>query len=135
MMGVGKDKIHLMFKKLGLAQGKPKGRKFDKEGFYAWLNGVEKVPAPVIEEPTQEEAVDPIPAQDAEPEAYMEEDIPFIQPDPIHPIHAELEAELMKAKEENAWLRNECDRNDMKIRILEAQMEVVRLIFGGNNHG
>lgn len=136
MMGVGKDKIHLMFKKLGLTQGKPKGRKFDKEGFCAWLNGVEKVPAPVIEEPTLEEA--------EEPEVFAEDDIPFEEPDPIkaervltgiRPSHAELEAELMKAKEENAWLRNECNRNDMKIRILEAQMEVVRMIFGGNNHG
>ena len=135
MMGVHKVTMPNVIKRIGLGHGvKHGGRKtWNKEGFYAWLNGVEKVPAPVIEEPTQEEAVDPIPAQDAEPEAYMEEDVPFIQPEPSHPIRAELE--LMKAKEENAWLRNECNRNDMKIRILEAQMEVVRMIFGGSNHG
>jgi hypothetical protein len=39
-----------------------------------------------------------------------------------------------KTKAENEWLRNECDNQRIHARILEAQMEVVRLIFGGKNH-
>lgn len=51
-------------------------RKWDKEGFYAWWHGVDSIPAPVIEEVTQEE----------EPEDFMEDDLPFEpveEPDPI----------------------------------------------------
>lgn len=46
----------------------------------------------------------------------------------------ELMAVHEKDKAEIAWLRNECDNQRMKARILEAQMDVVRLIFGGNNN-
>lgn len=122
-MGYPQQTFAKIVKKLGLGEGSASGGKkkvWDKEGFFAWWNGVDKLPTPVIAEPTQEEA--------EEPEAHVEEDSPC-----IHPSQAELE--LLKAKEESAWLRNENESLRMNIRILEAQMDVVRLIFGGLNHG
>lgn len=159
MLGIGKETFSREINRLGISEGKhSRGRctQWDKEGFYAWWKGVDKLPAPAIEEVaiTQEEkeaiffgeekgyVEDDLPFE--EPEAYVEEDIPCIQLDPnraeevlksFNPSQAELEAELEKAKAENAWLRNECDRFHMEVRILEAQMEVVRLIFGGNRNG
>ncbi len=156
MLGCCQKTISDEIVRLGLSEGrgaKGRSKKWDKEGFYAWWNGVEQIPAPAIEEVaiTQEEkeaiffgeekgyVEDDLPFE--EPEAYVEEDIPCIQLDPIraeevlksfHPSQAELEA---KAKAELEWLRTECDSLRMNVRILEAQMEVVRLIFGGNRNG
>lgn len=151
--GFSQQTFAKLVKKLGICGGKAAGgnRKWDKEGFYAWWNGVEQISAPAIEEIPVEE-----PTQ-AEPEAYVEDDLPFEEPEAnvdedipcielyqnqgeaafgsIRPNYAELEAELEKAKAENAWLRNEYDHQRMNVRILEAQMEVVRLIFGGNRNG
>ena len=54
--------------KLGIANGRSRGgnTKWDKEGFFAWWNGVDKLPTPVPEEDVQEE-----------PESFMEDDLPF----------------------------------------------------------
>ena len=91
----------------------------------------------------------------------MEDDLAFEEPDPIprkrlserHIVieqendwlkfrvdellksNEELMAVNEKYKQENAWMRNEWENDCIKIRILEAQMEVVRLIFGGKNNG
>lgn len=156
-LGYNQQHFSKVIKKLGIANGQGSGKKkWDKEGFYAWWHGVEQSPAPAIEEVaiTQEEkeaiffgeekgyVEDDLPFE--EPETCAEEDINCINLDPIraeevlksfHPSQAELEAELEKAKAENAWLRNEYDHQRMNVRILEAQMEVVRLIFGGNRNG
>lgn len=43
----------------------------------------------------------------------------------------ELKAVREKNKEEVAWLRSECDMHKREAQILQAQMEVVRLFFGG----
>lgn len=55
--------------KLGIRNGKTRGGKtqWDKEGFFAWWNGVDKLPTPVPEEDVQEEA----------PESFVEDDLPF----------------------------------------------------------
>jgi hypothetical protein len=90
--------------RLGLSEGKAaKGRakKWDKEGFYAWWHGVDKLPTPVTEEPTQEEKkqiffggtenlpedkihwVEPESVKTEEPETYVEDDLPFSDPDTV----------------------------------------------------
>lgn len=55
--------------------------------------------------------------------------------DELMRVNEELRAVNAKAKEENAWLRNECDRYQRIAQLHEAQMEVVRLIFGGGSNG
>ena len=75
--------------------------KWDKEGFWAWWNGVDKLPTPISEEVTQEEKktiffggtenlpeekihwVELEPNKAEETEAYTEDDLPFEEPDPI----------------------------------------------------
>ena len=56
--------------KLGIANGRSRGgnTKWDKEGFFAWWNGVDKLPTPVPEEDVR---------QEEEPEDFMEDDLPF----------------------------------------------------------
>ena len=172
MFGINKDYIYRQFKALGLGRDvRTSHPKWDKEGFYAWVNGVPKIHTPVIEEPaeapvfevTQEDISDieqempGVKILPIEPEAYVEEDLPFEELNPFRgenpvALHAEIDAlklridELLKINEElmavhekdraeNAWLRNECESNRMDARILEAQMDVVRLIFGGKNNG
>ena len=76
MMGINTCSYSQEINRLGISEGKMKpGQRtpWDKEGFYAWWHGVDKLPTPVIEEPTQAE----------EPEVFIEEDIPFEEPDPI----------------------------------------------------
>lgn len=82
MLGCSQRTISCEIIRLGLSEGKAvKGRakKWDKEGFYAWWHGVDAIPTPVIEEVPQEET--------EEPDAYMEDDLPFeepkVEPDPI----------------------------------------------------
>lgn len=176
MFGVSKDYVYRTFKKLGLQRDiRISHPKWDKEGFYAWWRGVDMLPTPVIKEPTQEEKnaiffggteilpkeainwVEPEPIKHEEPETFMEDDLPFEEPEfvPVEKYRVmdermaalefrmekvlkeneELKAIHEKDKEEIAWLRNECDNQRMNARILEAQMDVVRLIFGGRNHG
>lgn len=104
MLGVSQKTISEEIIRLGLSEGKAsKGRskKWNKEGFYAWWHGVDAFPTPVPEEPTQEEKkkiffggtenlpeekihwVDLGSNKDEEQEVFIEEDIPFEEPDPI----------------------------------------------------
>ncbi len=86
MMHVTEAAVRTELKRLNLAEGKTRsGRiKWDKEGFWAWANGAKKLPTPVpAEEPTQEEKVEPDPVQPEEPETFVEDDLPFEEPDPI----------------------------------------------------
>ena len=162
MMGCSQKTISDEIVRLGISEGKAvKGRskKWDKEGFWAWANGVDKLPTPVPEEIPVEEPIQ------AEPEAFVEDDLPFDivpveEPDPVFPkpseLHYALCAEidelrkrndvLLKSNEElikqhncdsqalEKW-RITCVEYEEKVKILEAQMEVVRMIFGGKNNG
>jgi hypothetical protein len=148
-MGFAQQSFAKLVSRLGLCQGKAMGgnRKWDKEGFYAWWNGVDQLPTPVVEEPTEADAIEEEPVSTSEePEVYVEDDLPVEEPDsnvgalPIQfddylKVVEELKAVHEKDKAENEWLRNECDNLRIHARILEAQMEVVRLIFGGKNNG
>lgn len=150
MLGVDRQTVGRWFRCLGLGLGKSAGGKksWDKEGFYAWWHGVDKLPTPAIEEVaiTQEEKEKIF---FGEEKGYVEDDLPFEEPDlvPVDEARAlriqisellkvneELKAVHEKDKQENAWLRNECDRYHRNNQMLEAQMEVVRMIFGGKNH-
>lgn len=78
MLGCTQRTISCEIIRLGLSEGKAaKGRskKWDREGFYAWANGLKCLPTPVMEEPTQEET--------EETETYVEDDLPFEEPVPI----------------------------------------------------
>lgn len=158
MLGCTQRTISCEIIRLGLSEGKNcKGRskKWDKDGFYAWVNGVKKLPTQVPEETTEEPVIEEVPVllhTDAEHATsfgnandYMEDDLPVEEPDsnidalPIQfddylKVVEELKAVHEKDMAEIGWLRNECDNLRMNARILEAQMEVVRLIFGGKNH-
>lgn len=155
MMGIGAMTYSREINRLGISEGQNcRGRctPWDKEGFYAWVGGVKQDPASVAEEETAEAPVieeTPVIEEEpavisAEPETFVEDDLPFEEPDSvmdekiltgIHPSQAELlKAELEKAKAEISWLRNELDREHRNRQLLEAQMEVVRMIFGGKNH-
>jgi len=84
MMGVHKVNFSKEMSQIRARIGdsfKKRTGKFDKEGFYAWVNGVDKILAPVPEEVSAEEPIEE-PVQ-TEPEVYMEEDIPFEEPDPV----------------------------------------------------
>lgn len=93
MMGVSQPVIQRETARLGIVLGKGVHKQlWDKEGFYAWVNGV---PTPVPEETVQEEKkqiffggtenlpeekivwVKPEPVKQEEPEAFMEDDLPF----------------------------------------------------------
>lgn len=77
-----------VIKNLGLANGQGSGKKkWDREGFFAWWNGVEQIHAPAIAEVaiTQEEKEEIF---FSEEKGYVEEDLPFEEPDPI-PVESE----------------------------------------------
>jgi len=78
MMGVNKAKMSIEIKRIGLGHGVKHGgnKGWDKEGFYAWANGVDKLPTPVEEEPIQ--GAEPI---QEEPETFVEDDLPFDIPE------------------------------------------------------
>jgi hypothetical protein len=162
-MGFSQQRFAKLIKRLNIQLGKKLGghRKWDKEGFCAWWYGVDLLPTPVPEETVEGK-------KQAEPEIFMEDDLPVEEPD--HPIridpiekclelkeenkalntyidelkkridellgmNGELAAVHEKDKQEKECLRNECDNQRIHARILEAQMDVVRLIFGGKNNG
>jgi hypothetical protein len=142
-----------VIKRLGLANGKTRGglTKWDKEGFYAWANGVDQLPTPVPEEPIQEPVI-----TSEEPESFVEDDLPFDivpaeEPEPeldelrmeISLLNAQVDAlqkanDALMASHENdcqaleKW-RLTCIEYEEKVKVLEAQMDVVRMIFGGAN--
>ena len=83
MMGINTCSYSQEISRLGISEGKHcrgKCTKWDKEGFFAWWHGVDALPTPVPEEPTQEE-------KEAiffgEEKGYVEDDLPFEEPDPI----------------------------------------------------
>lgn len=148
MLGTNNSYFSKEVIRLGISEGKNcRGRctPWDKEGFLAWWHGVDQLPTHVPEEPVYEEQ-----------EVFVEDDLPIEEPEfvPVEKyMHLDAEIacltkridellmsneELMAAnekyKDENNWLRNELKSDQMRIRILEAQMEVVRLIFGGKNN-
>lgn len=165
MLGCAQNTISGEIIRLGLSEGKNcKGRskKWDKDGFYAWMNGVDLLPTPVPEETTEEPVIEEVHViTSEEPEVYVEDDLPveeqdcaftFVPVEQCMAIDAENAAlkaridELLKSNEELmavhendrqeiTYLRNKCDNYQVNARILEAQMEVVRLIFGGKNNG
>lgn len=165
MFGIGKDTLIKEMKRLNLILGdRGRGRRaWDKEGFLSWANGVD-AHAPVPEEEPAEEPIQEPVIFSEEPEAYVEDDLPFEEPDPVRDeLHMAVCAdrdvlkiridelrkrneellkinEELKAHHENDrqvinQLRFRCADNENKAQILEAQMDVVRLIFGGKNNG
>lgn len=159
MMGADPSTLGREVRRIGLGEGKysrGKSTQWDKEGFYAWASGADKLPAPVPEENPMDKLMGRISALEeaeknlfGEEKGYVEDDLPFEEPDlvPVDEARAlriqisellkaneELKAVHEKDKQENAWLRNECDRYRRNNQMLEAQMEVVRMIFGGKNH-
>lgn len=73
MMGINTCSFSQEMTRLGIGTGKSsRGRstQWDKEGFLAWWHGVDALPTPVPEETKA-------------PEVYMEDDLPFEEPDPI----------------------------------------------------
>ena len=83
-MGYNQQHFSNVIKKLGISNGKGAGKsKWDKEGFFAWWHGVDALPTPGIEKPTQEEKEKIF---FGEQKVYVEDDIPcepFEEPDPI----------------------------------------------------
>lgn len=75
MMGVGYDAIRNEVRRLGFPKGQAGRVCWDKEGFYAWANGVDKLPTPVPEEDPIQEEEDV--QQDEAPESFVEDDLPF----------------------------------------------------------
>ena len=75
MMGINDCSYSQEINRLGISEGKGcrgKCTPWDKEGFFAWWHGVDALLTPVPEEPIQEE-----------PETFVEDDLPFEEPDPI----------------------------------------------------
>lgn len=168
MMVINSCSFSQEMKRLGLSIGhgnRGACTKWNKEGFFAWKNGVDKLPTPVPEEePTEAPIQEPVITSE-EPEAYVEDDLPFDivpveEPDPVFPKPSELHYvlcaeidelrkrvdELLKSNEELrkchqedkehiSWLRNKLCEIEPERDHLAAQMEVVRMIFGGKNHG
>lgn len=163
MFGVSKDVISFRFRKLGLNKGETMKRKnWDKDGFYAWWHGVEQIPVQAeesdhVEELTEETAIN-IPEVNTTNwiqavESIVDDDqafafVPIEKYRHIDEENALLKAQidglqkandaLMARNEEDCGviekLRLLCSEQEEKMKILEAQMEVVRLIFGGKNN-
>lgn len=80
MMGVSEAVVRKDLHRLNLTEGKGSrtGRtKWDKEGFWAWVHGVDQLPTPVHEEmPDRLYSLE-------EAEAFIEEDIHLEESDPI----------------------------------------------------
>ena len=56
--------------------------KWDKDGFWVWWNGVDKLPTPVTEEPTLEEKIEALEKELEALETFTEDDLPFEEPVP-----------------------------------------------------
>lgn len=82
MMGVAQNTISKEILRLGLSEGQHNSKpKWDKEGFWAWVNRV-SMTAPEEDpfEPAPEPAPEPVTVSE-EPEAFVEDDLPFEEPD------------------------------------------------------
>ena len=98
MLGINACTFSNEVNRLGISEGKhSRGRctPWDKEGFYAWVNGVE-LPTTVPEDPVEAPAFEVTQEDIAEieqmtgiknlhikAETYVEDDLPFEEPDPI----------------------------------------------------
>ena len=83
MMGVGQTTIQRETTRLGMTFGKGANKvHWDKDGFYAWVNGVKAAETPVVEE-TEEEPVE-IPVEEPVEEVVWrkveESNDPFVNP-------------------------------------------------------
>lgn len=74
-MGYTQQNFSAAIRKLGLGSGRDANhcKKWDKEGFYAWWNGVDTLPTPTQEEKEQ--------IFFGEEEDYAEDDLPFEEPE------------------------------------------------------
>ena len=82
MLGVNNTYFSKEIGRLGISEGKNcRGRctPWDRDGFYVWWKGVDMLPTPV---PEEEPIQDPVISSD-EPEAFVEDDLPFEEPEPI----------------------------------------------------
>jgi hypothetical protein len=154
-MGFSQQRFAKLVNRLGIARGKAAGGhvKWDKEGFFAWWHGVDQLPTPVPEEPTEEPVIEEVPViTTEEPEVFVEDDLPveeavFVPVEKYMHLDAEIACltkridellmsneELMavheKDKERIGWLEVRVDELGVERLMLEKQMEVVRLIFG-----
>ena len=79
MMGVIECCVRSVLKKLNLTEGHRSGKtEWDKEGFWAWINGVDKLATTAAEVPIPE-----VETIQEEPEAFVEEDIPWSVPEQV----------------------------------------------------
>lgn len=92
MFGTDKDALSRYFKKLNLrVPRKNTHRNWKQDEWFAWVNGVDKLPTPVIEEvAVTHEDIDDIERMmpgvkdlHIKAEAYVEDYLPFEEPDPI----------------------------------------------------
>jgi hypothetical protein len=86
MMGVSEAVVRKDLHRLNLTEGKGSrtGRtKWDKEGFWTWVHGVDQLPTPVLEEKLVIEKMPDRLYSLEEAEAFIEEDIHLEEPDPI----------------------------------------------------
>ena len=167
MFGTSKDALSRYFKALGLrVPRKNVYREWKKDEWFAWVNGVDLIHAPVPEEPIEVPIIEEQPVHFyteeeretifGEASGYTEDDLPIEEPDPVPDVHqvalcAEIDAlkiridELLKANEELKavrekdkahikWLEVRVDELGQERLMLERQMDVVRLIFGGRTN-
>lgn len=76
MLGISRQHFSRETRRLGVADGRHAAKKWDKDGFYAWVNG-----APV---PKHEEAMSDVEAEEEPPEKYTASLEDISEPDPVH---------------------------------------------------
>ena len=157
MMGIGKDMFIREMARLNLSLGRtvPPRAKWDKEGFYAWANGVDMLPTPVVEEaPAEVPVIEEAPVHFyteeeresfkvlGEVKGYVEDDLPFEEPDltqaelvglsnlvdELQKVNKDLVAERDVLREKCSYWQLRCDELSRERLMLEKQMDVVRLI-------
>ena len=125
MMNINKVSFSSEMKRIGLNVGngvRSGTTKWDKEGFYSWVNGVDQLPTPVpAEEPIQEPVItceEPVHVAmgvgyianpEAFPEGYAEDDLPWNKQEPV-PV-AEYTPYLKTAVPNNGSMNFTCPAN------------------------
>ena len=156
MFGTDKDTLSRYFKKLNLrVPRKNSHRKWKKEEWFAWVHGVEKLPTPFIEEIPVEETIRTEPEVFVEDDLPFdivpveEQDcvstfVPMEQCKELEAENALLKAQIDGLQKANDALmerhENDCgvienlrllySEQEEKVKILEAKMEIVQMIFG-----